>query len=397
MLKDKTIILGVTGSIAAYKAANLASLLVKQHAQVHVIMTQNATQFIHPVTFETLTNHKCLIDTFDRNFEFHVNHVSLAKKADLVIIAPASANVIGKLANGIADDMLTTTVMACKSIKLLAPAMNTNMYENPILQDNLKKLQNYGYKVVEPQVGLLACKDVGNGKMAEPEGILEAIIKEVAFEKDLLGKKILVTAGPTQEAIDPVRFISNHSTGKMGYAIAKQAMLRGAKVTLISGPTSIKPPSFVETIFVTSAKEMLDIVEKESKNQDIIIKAAAVADYRPSYVHKEKTKKTEEDMSMELERTQDILLQLGKEKTKNQFLCGFSMETENMLKNSRKKLEKKNLDMIVANNLKEAGAGFATDTNRVTLITRDMEKELPLLTKEETANQILTEIINRTK
>lgn len=395
MLKDKTILLGVTGSIAAYKAANLASLLVKQHAQVHVIMTKNATQFINPITFETLTNHKCLVDTFDRNFEFHVNHVGLAKKADIVMIAPASANVIGKLANGLADDMLTTTVMACKCKKILAPAMNTNMYENPIVQDNIKKLLSYGYGMVEPNEGLLACQDIGKGKMAEPEELVEAILKEIALEKDLSGKKVLVTAGPTQEAIDPVRFISNHSTGKMGYAIAKQAMLRGADVTLISGPTSLSFPSYVKIISIKSAQEMYEAVVKEAKHQDIIIKAAAVADYKPRYVNQEKTKKTDGDMAIELERTQDILLQLGKNRDKNQFLCGFSMETENMLENSRKKLQKKNLDMIVANNLKEDGAGFGTDTNRVTLITKETETELPLLSKEEVANQILTEILNQ--
>ncbi|RDU24817.1 bifunctional phosphopantothenoylcysteine decarboxylase/phosphopantothenate--cysteine ligase CoaBC [Anaerosacchariphilus polymeriproducens] len=395
MLRDKTIVLGVTGSIAAYKSANLVSLLIKMQAQVHVIMTQNATQFINPITFETLTNHKCLVDTFDRNFEFHVNHVGLAKKADLVIIAPASANVIGKLAFGIADDMLTTTVMACNCKKLIAPAMNTNMYENPIVQDNIKKLQDYGYGVIDSQIGLLACRDIGKGKMAEPEDLVEAILKEIAFEKDFKGKNVLITAGPTQEAIDPVRFISNYSTGKMGYAIAKMAMLRGANVTLISGPTSIQTPPYVKVIPIKSAQDMFQAVKAESDNQDIIIKAAAVADYRPSHVSQEKTKKTDIDMELQLERTQDILLQLGKEKKKHQFLCGFSMETENMLENSRQKLVKKNLDMIVANNLKEQGAGFGTDTNKVTLVANDMEKELPLLSKEEVANQILTEIINR--
>lgn len=395
MLKDKTIVLGVTGSIAAYKSASLASLLMKQHAQVHVIMTKNATQFINPITFETLTNQKCLVDTFDRNFEFHVNHVGLAKRADIVMIAPASANVIGKLANGIADDMLTTTVMACKCKKILAPAMNTNMYENPIVQDNIKKLQSYGFEMVDANVGLLACQDVGKGKMAEPEELLQVILKEIAFEKDLESKKILVTAGPTQEAIDPVRFISNHSTGKMGYAIARQAMLRGADVTLITGPSSIPCPPYVKMISIKSAQEMFEAVEKEAKQQDIVIKSAAVADYRPSHVNQEKTKKTDGDMAIELERTQDILLHLGKVKPQKQFLCGFSMETENMLENSRKKLQKKNLDMIVANNLKEVGAGFGTDTNRVTLITKDMEKELPLLSKEEVANQILTEILKQ--
>lgn len=395
MLKDKTIILGVTGSIAAYKAANLASLLIKMEAQVHVIMTQNATQFIHPITFESLTNHKCLVDTFDRNFEFHVNHVGLAKKADLVIIAPATANVIGKLACGIADDMLTTTVMACQCKKLIAPAMNTNMYENPIVQDNLKKLQEYGYGVIDSQVGLLACMDIGKGKMAEPKDIVEAILKEIAFEKDLMGKKVLITAGPTQEALDPVRFISNYSTGKMGYAIAKMAMLRGAEVTLISGPTSIQVPPYVRLISIKSAHEMFQTVKAEFDHQDIIIKAAAVADFRSCHINQEKTKKTDCDMVIKLERTEDILLHLGKEKKKHQFLCGFSMETENLLENSRQKLIKKNLDMIVANNLREKGAGFGTDTNRVTLVAKDMEKELPLLSKEEVANQILTEIINR--
>ena len=393
MLKNKTVVLAVTGSIAAYKIASLASALTKLHAEVHVLMTKNATNFINPITFETLTSRKCLVDTFDRNFEYNVEHVSLAKKADVVMIAPASANVIGKLANGIADDMLTTTIMACKCKKIISPAMNTQMFENPVVQDNLKKLEGYGYEVVQPAVGLLACKDVGAGKMPEPEILLEYILKEICYEKDLTGQNILVTAGPTQESVDPVRYITNHSSGKMGYAIAKVCSYRGANVTLVSGRTNLPKPLFVKTIDITTAKEMFDAVVQEYPNQDIVIKAAAVADYRPKNVSSEKVKKSDDAMSIELERTDDILKYLGEHKRSDQFLCGFSMETENMLANSRAKLTKKNLDMIVANNLKVPGAGFAGDTNVVTLITQDEETELPLLSKEDTAAQILNKIL----
>ena len=392
MLKGKTVVLAVTGSIAAYKIASLASSLLKLHADVQVLMTKNATNFITPITFETLTGNKCLVDTFDRNFEFSVEHVSLAKKADVVMIAPASANVIGKLAHGIADDMLTTTILACKCKKIISPAMNTNMYENPIVQDNLKILENYGFEVIQPAVGLLACKDIGAGKMPEPEVLLEYILKEVAYEKDLTGKKILVTAGPTQEAVDPVRYLTNHSTGKMGYAIAKVCSFRGADVTLVTGKTNIPKPLFVNTVEITTARDMFEAVTERFADQDIVIKAAAVADYRPRQVSEEKVKKSDDALSIELERTDDILKYLGEHKRTDQFLCGFSMETENMLGNSRAKLVKKNLDMIVANNLKVPGAGFAGDTNVVTLITQDEETELPLLSKEETAVQILDKI-----
>ncbi len=393
MLKGKTVVLAVTGSIAAYKIATLASTLGKLHAEVHVMMTQNATNFITPITFETLTGNKCLVDTFDRNFQFQVEHVSLAKKADVVMIAPASANVIGKLANGIADDMLTTTVMACKCKKIISPAMNTNMFENPIVQDNLKKLEYYGYEVIQPAVGLLACKDVGAGKMPEPEVLLEYIKKEVCYEKDLVGKNILITAGPTQEAVDPVRYLTNHSTGKMGYALAKVCSYRGANVTLVTGKTNIPKPMFTKVVDITSAKQMFDAVTGAFPEQDIVIKAAAVADYRPANVSDEKVKKSEGSMSIPLERTDDILKYLGEHKQSHQFLCGFSMETQNMLENSRAKLVKKNLDMIVANNLKVAGAGFAGDTNVVTMITKKDETELPLLSKEETAVQIINKIL----
>jgi len=393
MLKNKTVVLAVTGSIAAYKIASLASALTKLHAEVHVLMTKNATNFINPITFETLTSKKCLVDTFDRNFEYNVEHVSLAKKADVVMIAPASANVIGKLANGIADDMLTTTIMACKCKKIISPAMNTQMFENPVVQDNLKKLEGYGYEVIQPAVGLLACKDVGAGKMPEPEILLEYILKEICYEKDLTGQNILVTAGPTQESVDPVRYITNHSSGKMGYAIAKVCSYRGANVTLVSGRTNLPKPLFVKTIDITTAREMYDAVVQEFPRQDIVIKAAAVADYRPKNVSSEKVKKSDDAMSIELERTDDILKYLGEHKRSDQFLCGFSMETENMLANSRAKLAKKNLDMIVANNLKVPGAGFAGDTNVVTLITQDEETELPLLSKEDTAVQILNKIL----
>ena len=393
MLKGKTVLLGITGSIAAYKIAYLASALHKLHADVHVLMTENATNFINPITFETLTGNKCLVDTFDRNFQFQVEHVSIAKKADVVMIAPASANVIGKLANGLADDMLTTTVMACRCQKILAPAMNTAMYENPVVQDNIRKLQTYGYEVITPASGYLACGDTGAGKMPEPETLLEYILKEVAFQKDLAGKKLLVTAGPTQEAIDPVRCLTNHSSGKMGYAIAKMAMLRGAEVTLVSGPTAIEPPLFVKVVPVTSARDMFEAVTGLSDEQDIIIKAAAVADYRPKQVSEDKVKKKDDQASIELERTDDILKYLGQHKKQGQFLCGFSMETRDMLRNSRAKLEKKNLDMVAANNLKVEGAGFQGDTNVLTLITQDEEVSLPLMSKEDAALKILDKIL----
>ena len=394
MLKGKTVLLGVTGSIAAYKIAYLASALKKLHAQVHVLMTQNATNFINPITFETLTGNKCLVDTFDRNFQFSVEHVSIAKQADVVMIAPASANVIGKLAHGIADDMLTTTIMACKCKKIVSPAMNTNMYENPIVQDNLAILQHYGYEVIEPASGYLACGDTGAGKMPEPEMLLDYILREIAKEKDLLGRKVLVTAGPTQEAIDPVRYITNHSSGKMGYALAKAAMLRGADVTLVSGPCAIEPPPFVKLVPVVTAKEMFDAVTSVSFEQDIIIKAAAVADYRPANVYEDKVKKHEEQMSIKLEKTDDILGYLGEHRLPGQFLCGFSMETQNMLGNSRAKLGKKHLDMVAANNLKVAGAGFQGDTNVLTLITQDEDVSLHLMSKEDAANVILDKILS---
>ena len=393
MLKGKTVVLGVTGGIAAYKIANLASMLVKLHCDVHVIMTQNATNFITPITFETLTNNKCLIDTFDRNFQFHVEHVALAKRADVVMIAPATANVIGKLAHGIADDMLTTTVLACTCKKFVAPAMNTQMYRNPIVQDNMKTLAHYGFELIEPATGFLACRDVGEGKLPDPEVLLQYILRELTFEKDLTGKNVLVTAGPTQESIDPVRYITNHSTGKMGYAIARHCMLRGADVTLVSGPTNLDPPPFVTVIPVVSAKEMFDAVTSHAKEQDIIIKSAAVADYRPATVASEKMKKSDNALALDLEKTEDILKYLGEHKKETQFLCGFSMETENMLDNSRAKLAKKNLDMIVANNLKQTGAGFGTDTNIVTLITKKDEQELPILTKDEVAKAIVDKIL----
>ena len=393
MLKGKTVLLGITGSIAAYKIAYLASALHKLHADVHVLMTENATNFINPITFETLTGNKCLVDTFDRNFQFQVEHVSIAKKADVVMIAPASANVIGKLANGLADDMLTTTVMACRCQKILAPAMNTAMYENPVVQDNIRRLQTYGYEVITPASGYLACGDTGAGKMPQPETLLEYILREAAFQKDLAGKKLLVTAGPTQEAIDPVRCLTNHSSGKMGYAIAKMAMLRGAEVTLVSGPTAIEPPLFVKVVPVTSARDMFEAVTGLSDEQDIIIKAAAVADYRPKQVSEDKVKKKDDQAFIELERTDDILKYLGQHKKQGQFLCGFSMETRDMIRNSRAKLEKKNLDMVAANNLKVEGAGFQGDTNVLTLITQDEEVSLPLMSKEDAALKILDKIL----
>ena len=372
-LEGKTVLLGVTGSIAAYKIAYLASALKKRRADVHVLMTKNATNFINPITFETLTGNKCLVDTFDRNFQFQVEHVSIAKKADVVMIAPASANVIGKLAHGIADDMLTTTIMACKCKKFISPAMNTNMFENPVVQDNLKILEHYGYEVIAPASGYLACGDTGAGKMPEPETLLAYIEREAACEKDLKGKKILVTAGPTQESIDPVRYITNHSSGKMGYAIAKAAMLRGADVTLVSGRTAIEPPMFVKVVPVVTAKDMYEAVTSVSDEQDIIIKAAAVADYRPAKVSDEKVKKSD-----------------------GQFLCGFSMETQNVIGNSRAKLTKKNLDMVAANNVKVEGAGFQGDTNVLTLITQDEEVSLPLMSKEDAALKILDKILTLT-
>lgn len=392
MLRGKTVILGVTGSIAAYKIATLASMLVKKQASVHVIMTKNATNFINPITFESLTGHKCLVDTFDRNFEFQVEHVSIAKQADVVMIAPASANVIGKLAHGLADDMLTTTFLACKCPKIVSPAMNTAMFENPIVQDNLKILEKYGYEVIQPASGYLACGDTGSGKMPEPEILFQYIERELAGPKDLTGKKVLVTAGPTQENIDPVRYITNHSSGKMGYAVAKAAMLRGAEVTLVSGQTALTPPMFVDYVQITTAEEMYQAVTSRSDEQDIIIKAAAVADYRPKTVYENKVKKQDGQMSIELERTRDILAYLGEHKRENQFLCGFSMETENMIGNSRAKLQKKNLDMVAANNVKVEGAGFQGDTNVMTLITQDQEIALPLMSKEEVADKILDTI-----
>lgn len=392
MLQGKTVLLGVTGGIAAYKMPNVARMLKKLHCNVHVLMTQNATNFITPTTFETLTANKCIIDTFDRNFEFSVEHVALAKQADLVLIAPATANVIGKIANGIADDMLTTTVMACTCKCLIAPAMNHNMYHNSIVQENIEKLKRHGYEIIEPIRGMLANGDTGDGKLPAEETLVEYVIRELAFPKDMEGMNVLVTAGPTQEAIDPVRYITNHSTGKMGYAIAKTAMYRGASVTLVSGPTALETPMFVDIVPVTTAQEMYEAVTARAKQQDMIIKAAAVADYRPAVVAEQKVKKQAGDARIELERTRDILAELGADKGKA-ILCGFSMETENMLENSRAKLQKKNLDMIVANNLKVEGAGFGTDTNVVTLITREGEKQLTLMSKEDVANQLLTELL----
>ena len=420
MLKGKTVVLGVTGSIAAYKMANVASMLkklhcnvevimtknavnfinpitfemlVKLHADVHVIMTENACQFITPVTFETLTGNKCMVDTFDRNFQFHVAHISIAKKADVLLVAPASANVIGKLANGIADDMLTTTAMACTCQKIVAPAMNTNMYHNPILQDNLKKLEGYGFTVIAPEKGLLACRDIGDGKMPSEDVLVGHILREIAHEKDLAGMKVIVTAGPTQESVDPVRYITNHSTGKMGYELAKAAMLRGAEVTLVSGVTNLEPPMFVDYVQVKSAGDMFEAMKSRFLDNDIIIKAAAVADYKPKSYSDEKTKKKDGEMSIELDRTQDILKYLGEHRREGQFYCGFSMETQNMLENSRVKLDKKNIDMVVANNLKIAGSGFGTDTNVVTMISKEEEIQLELLSKAEVAHKILDEIL----
>ena len=395
MLTRKTVVLGVTGSIAAYKMANLTSMLLKQHADVYVLMTEHAKNFIHPITFETLTGHKTLVDTFDRNFNYNIEHVSLAKKADLVLVAPATANVIGKLANGIADDMLTTTVMACSCKKLIAPAMNTQMFENPIVQDNLKKLQQYDMTVIWPEVGRLACKDVGAGKLPAEQTLMDYILRELHYEKDMKGMRVLVTAGPTREKIDPVRFISNHSTGKMGYAIARCAMERGAEVTLISGPVSIVPPPFVKLVPVVSAADMFEAVKEYAKDADVILKAAAVADYTPVSAAEEKIKKQEADSALKLTRTTDILKWLGEHRQNGQFLCGFSMETENMLEHSKEKLESKKVDMIVANNLRTEGAGFGVDTNVVTLITKQEVIELPKMQKEAAAEKILDTILKQ--
>lgn len=394
MLKGKTVVLGVTGSIAAYKIASLASALKKLHADVHVLMTKNACQFITPVTFESLTGNKCLTDTFDRNFQFQVEHVALANRADVLLVAPATANVIGKLRHGIADDMLTTTALACKCPKLISPAMNTNMYENPVVQDNLKALGAYGWEIIRPASGRLACGDTGEGRMPEPEILLSYITKEIAYPKILSGKKVLVTAGPTQESIDPVRYITNHSTGKMGYALAKTAAQMGAQVTLVTGKTALQAPLFVKTVPVTTAREMFDAVTSVAYSQDIIIKAAAVADYRPANVAAQKIKKSGDALTLSLERTDDILKYLGEHKRPGQFLCGFSMETENVIGNSREKLARKRLDMVAANDLRTDGAGFGTDTNVVTLITQDEEISLPLQSKEEVAAGILKYIVS---
>lgn len=396
MEKKKTVVLGVTGGIAAYKTASLASMLVKNGYDVQVLMTKNATNFINPIVFETLTKHKCLIDTFDRNFEFSVEHVSISKQAEVVMIAPATANVIGKLAHGIADDMLTTTVMACRTCKkIIAPAMNTEMFLNPVVQDNLRILENYGYEIIQPAEGFLACGDIGPGKMPEPEVLYEYICREVAYEKDMIGKKVLITAGPTREAIDPVRFITNHSSGKMGYALARVCAARGAEVTLVTGPTNIPKPRFAKIVPVVSAKEMFEAVKEEAQKADIVFKAAAVADYRPRHVSENKVKKSDDELFLEMERTDDILLYLGQNKKDGQFLCGFSMETQDLVENSKKKLEKKNLDMVAANNLKVEGAGFQGDTNCMTLITKETVIELPLLSKEETAARIIDQVLER--
>lgn len=392
MLQGKTVVLGVTGGIAAYKIASLASMLKKQHADVEVIMTEHAVNFISPITFESLTGNKCLVDTFDRNFQFQVEHVALAKRADIFMIAPATANVIAKVAHGIADDMLTTTFLACKKPKYIVPAMNTQMYENPITQDNLETCRSYGMHVIDPASGYLACGDTGAGKMPEPSELFEYILQELACEKDLTGKKLLVTAGPTREAIDPVRYITNHSTGKMGYAIARAAARRGAQVTLVSGPVNLEAPLGVKLVPVVSAREMFEAVTAVSAEQDAIVKAAAVADYRPAHVGTEKTKKTDGSLNIELERTDDILAWLGEHRQPGQVLCGFSMETQNMLENSRAKLERKHIDMIAANNLKVEGAGFGTDTNVVTVITKDKTEELAKLTKDEVAHRLLDRI-----
>lgn len=394
MLKGKTVVLGVTGSIAAYKMANLTSMLTKLHCDVHVIMTKNATNIINPITFETLTAHKCLVDTFDRNFNYNIEHVALGEKADVVLVAPATGNVIGKMAAGIADDMLTTTLLACKCKKIVAPAMNTNMYENPVVQENLKKLKEFGMEVIEPASGMLACRVEGKGKLPSEEVLLEYILREIQFEKDMTGKKVLVTAGATQEAIDPVRYITNHSTGKMGYALAKIAMRRGADVTLITAPTNLPAPLFADVVPVVSAQEMFDAVKERAPQMDIIIKAAAVADYTPVSVSDEKIKKKDGDLSLPMRRTTDILAYLGEHRKPGQFICGFSMETENLVENSKKKLQKKNADLIVANNLRDEGAGFGTDTNVVTLVMEEGIVELPCMSKEQVAEAVLDAIQN---
>lgn len=395
MLNGKTVLLGVSGGIAAYKSAALASMLKKLHADVHVLMTENATQFITPVTFESLTGNKCVVDTFDRNFQFNIQHISLAKKADAVLVAPATANVLAKFAHGLADDMLTTTVLACTCPKIVAPAMNTRMYENPITQDNLQTLRKYGFTVIEPATGHLACGDTGAGKMPEPEELCDWLLQAIQCEKDLAGKKILVTAGPTREALDPVRYLTNRSSGKMGYAVAKAAARRGAEVTLVTGPTELPPPRFCTVVPVTSAADMFEAVTSRSDQMDVIIKAAAVADYTPLEVASDKIKKSDTDLSIPLARTKDILGWLGEHKKPGQFLCGFSMETRDMLENSRKKLQKKHLDLIAANNVKVPGAGFSGDTNVLTLIAPDLEEELPLLSKDEAAHRLLTVIKSR--
>ena len=393
MLKGKTVILGVTGSIAAYKAANLASMLKKQHADVQVIMTKNATQFMNPITFESLTGNKCLVDTFDRNFQFQVEHVALAKRADLAIVAPATANIMAKLAHGLADDMLTTTLLACRCPKLIAPAMNTRMYENPVTQDNMDLLRKYGFRIIEPAVGHLACGDTGAGKLPPETLLLECILDEIAMEKDMKGLHVLITAGPTMEAIDPVRFISNHSTGKMGYALARVYRRRGAEVTLVSGKTNLEAPYGVTLVPVTSAQDMFEAVSSRAKEQDLIIKAAAVADYRPVTVAENKIKKSPGDMSIALERTTDILAWLGEHRQEGQVLCGFAMETEHMVEHAKEKLTRKHVDMIAANNVKVAGAGFGTDTNVVTLITEDGVEELAKMSKEEVASRIVDALL----
>ena len=397
MLKGKTVLLGVTGGIACYKSANLASALVKQGANVQVLMTKNATEFIGPHTFESLTGNRVSVDTFDRNYQFQVEHIALADQTDLVLVAPATANVLAKLAHGLADDMLTTTILACNCPKIAAPAMNTKMYENPVTQDNLEILRKYGWEIVEPASGRLACGAVGKGKMPEPEDLLETVLHALSHEKDMTGLKVLVTAGPTREALDPVRYLTNHSTGKMGYAIAKAAAARGASVTLVSGPVNLKKPPYMEVVDIVSAQDMFDTVTSRAPDQDIIIKAAAVADYRPATVAEDKIKKsgTDADLSLPLARTSDILAWLGEHRAPGQFLCGFSMETRDMVDNSRKKLEKKHIDLIAANNLKQAGAGFGVDTNLLTLIAADGAKELPLMSKEEAAHALLDEIMSR--
>ena len=392
MLKGKTVVLGVTGSIAAYKMANLTSMLTKLHCDVHVIMTKNATNIINPITFETLTAHKCLVDTFDRNLNYNIEHVALGEKADVVLVAPASANVIGKMAAGIADDMLTTTLLACKCRKIVAPAMNTNMYENPIVQANLKKLKEFGMEVIEPASGMLACRVEGKGKLPSEDVLLEYILREIQFEKDMTGKKVLVTAGATQEAIDPVRYITNHSTGKMGYALAKIAMRRGADVTLVTAPTNLPAPMFVDVVPVVSAQDMFEAVKERAPQMDIIIKAAAVADYTPFFVSDEKIKKKDGDLSLPMKRTTDILAYLGEHRRPGQFICGFSMETEDLVENSKQKLQKKKADLIVANNLRDEGAGFGTDTNVVTLVMEEGIVELPCMSKEQVAEVILDAI-----